>query len=114
MKKQYLFDYDYGKSNVTFEVDLNMFTNEHANATLNFFCWEYDKEENPVDAVMKKYALEAIQLATFRDLNLEGVVSVFEKHEGFCPVNGSYGITLKEVEMFEFDEDSFDVNISNI
>ncbi|MGB1295755.1 MAG: DUF2528 family protein [Flavobacteriales bacterium] len=105
MKQRYMFDYAYDKAFVIFDIDLVKFTNDHANATLDFFLWDYDKEGDPIDEVLKKYAIEVIQLATAKDLSLQGVIGEFNKREGFCPLDGSVGITLKDIRMFEFNDE---------
>ena len=109
--KNYVFDYDFGKALANFQVDTEKFTKEMANATLEFFTWEYDKKADPVDEVMKKYALKAIQMATENYHNTLGVISDFKNAEGFGEVDGSIGITLTKVELFEFDPDDLDMTV---
>lgn len=109
--KKYKFDYDYRKASAEFEVDTELFTDEHANATLTFFLWDYDQEANPVDEVMKKYAIEAIKQATFNNHNKIGVIEDFKSLEGFASIDGSLGITLTDVELLEFEQDDLTVTI---
>lgn len=94
-----------------FKVDTDKFTNEHAQATLDFFTWNYDKEADPIDEVMKKYAMEAIKIATFNDYNLLGVKRAFNDNEGFCKVDGSCGIELNIIHRYEFNEDALDMTV---
>lgn len=103
--KKYTFNYNSYEASASFEVDHDKFTAEEANATLNFFSWNYDKEADPVDEVLKKYAMKAIKLATFNSHNTYGVISDFKDEEGYAPVDGSFGIKLLDVEGYEFDED---------
>lgn len=110
--KKYTFDYDFGKALANFEVDTEKFTVEMANATLEFFSWEYDEEANPIDEVMKKYALKAIQLATENYHNTYGVISDFKDAEGFGLVDGSIGVTLTHVEGFEFYSEDLEMTIN--
>lgn len=105
MKKTYDFEYGFCDADVTFEVDTKIFTKEHANDTLQFFSWDYDKKADPIDEVMKKYALTAIKEATIGNLNTMGVISKFDNMEGFMKVDGSSGIELIVVSGYEFDED---------
>lgn len=105
-KITYDYNYDFHEATCKFEVDTNVFTKEMAQETLNFFTWEYNKENDPVDEVMKKYAMQVIQTATFESYNVYGVISEFEDKEGFCKLDGSTGITLLEVSEFEFYESS--------
>lgn len=111
MKKQYKFDYNFHEASVTFEVDIEKFTPEIANITLEFFMWDYDKENDPVDEVMNKYALESIKVAYFNNLNEKGVISDFDQKEGFAKIDGSMGILLTEISEYEFLENDLIVEI---
>lgn len=113
MKKKYKFDYDFSKAIAEFEVDTEVFTPDHAKATLEFFIWDYDLEADPIDEVMKKYAIEAIKMATYNNHNTKGVIYDFEEKEGFATINGALGILLTDVEGFEFKEDELTVKITN-
>ncbi|SHE58352.1 DUF2528 family protein [Dysgonomonas macrotermitis] len=110
MIKRYNYEYGFGEATVSFEVDTDIFTAELANETLTFFCWNYDKDADPVDEVMKKYALEAIKQATFNNYNEFGVIDAFNNNEGFGRLDGSIGITLKEVTGYEFDESQLTID----
>lgn len=100
----YNFDYNDGEASVTFEVDKSIFTNEIANETLHFFDWFYDKDEDSIEEVMKKYAIEAIRVATINCCDVNGVIHEFMSHEGFAKLDGSIGIKLIQVEAYQFDE----------
>jgi len=114
MIKKYHFDYDNLEANVTFTVDTEKFTNEHAKSTLDFFTWDYDEDADPIDEVMKKYALEAIKIASANNYTTYGVIKEFNENEGFCKVDGSSGIKLEVVHGYEFDPDKLDVVIKII
>lgn len=103
MKKKYNFEYGSYEAGVEFEVDLEIFTEDHANETLSFFIWDYNKEENPIDEVMKKYACESIRIATVEDFNEKGVIDEFMNKEGYCKIDGSSGIKLTSVTAFDFE-----------
>jgi hypothetical protein len=109
MIRKYEFDYGFGEADCSFEVDDSIFTNEFANATLEFFDWFYDKDADPIDEVMKKYAMRAIKEATFNGYNLYGVIGEFDSMEGYSKVDGSYGITLISVSEYEFDESQLEM-----
>lgn len=112
MIKKYKFNYDFREATAVFEVDTEKFTVEMANATLEFFTWDYDKEENPIDEVLKKYAMEAIFLATANPWNSTlGIISLFENKEGYSKLDGSNGIKLIDVEGYEFSEHLLEVEI---
>lgn len=112
MKRQYKFSYDNDEAVANFAVDTEKFTNEMAMATLTFFSWDYDKEGDPIDEVMKKYALKAIELATFNYKNTFGVIDLFKNEEGYGNVDGSIGVTLTRVELFEFEDYNLDMVVS--
>lgn len=105
MEVDYKFEYDYHEADVHFKVDTEKFTKEMAYDTLNFFTWDYDEDEDPIYEVMKKYAMEAIRIATFNNYNEFGVIDEFNDNEGFYRIDGSYGITLVQINGYEFDTD---------
>jgi hypothetical protein len=113
MIKHYTFDYNIWDAQATFKVDTEKFTPEMAQSTLDFFTWDndYDEEEDPVDEVMKKYALEVIKVATFNQTNVFGVISEFKNKEGFCKLDGSMGIELMTVTRYVFDDDSLSMEV---
>ena len=104
MKKTYNFDYDYGKGSAKIELDTDVFTSELAMATLTFFLWDYDSDNDPIDEVVRKYALEAIREATINNHNTNGVIEDFKGKEGFAPLDGSMGISLLSVEGIEIED----------
>ncbi len=111
MIKHYTFNYNFYEAEACFKVDTDKFTDEHAKATLEFFSWDYDKEANPIDEVMKKYAMQAIKIATFNGYNVFGVKEEFNDLEGFYKIDGSSGIELTVISEYEFDEDSLDMTV---
>lgn len=111
MIRHYTFNYNIYEAEATFKVDTEKFTEEHAKETLEFFSWNYDKEADPIDEVMKKYAMEVIRIATFEGYNAYGVTTEFNNKEGFMKVDGSSGIELTMVNEYEFDEDSLQMTV---
>ena len=110
--KTFKFNYDCHEAEAVFKVDTDVFTDEHAKATLEFFTWDYDKDNDPITEVLKKYAMEAIRVATKYSFNVRGVISDFKGKEGFASVDGSLGLTLVSVEGYEFDDDKLDYTVS--
>lgn len=104
--------YGHHEASVTFEVDTEKFTPEMANQTLTFFSWNYDKEAEPVDEVLKKYAIQAIEFATFNRHNELGVISDFENAEGYYEVDGTFGIKLVEIAGYEFEDDNLTMQVT--
>ena len=109
---QYNFNYDNGDALANFEVDTDKFTPEIAKTTLDFYTWDYDEAAEPIDEVMGKYAIKAIQLATFEDKNTQGVIELFKNEEGFGNVDGSIGVTLTLVELYEFEDYKLDLTMN--
>jgi hypothetical protein len=114
MIKKYSFVYNTYDAKAVFIVDSDKFTTEHAKATLEFFTWDYDEENDPIDEVIKKYAMEAIKIATFNNYNLLGVISEFDDNEGFCKVDGTSGIELIDISSYEFDDENLNMEIENL
>lgn len=113
MIKHYTFDYDMKEAEASFKVDTDIFDEEAAQLTLDFFSWEepYDKEANPIDEVMKKYAIQAIMFATSNYHNTQGVTGDFNDEEGWAAVDGSVGIELMTVSSYEFMSDRLDMTV---
>lgn len=111
MIKHYTFNYNIYEAEACFKVDTDIFTKEHAKETLEFFAWDYDKEADPIDEVMKKYAIECIRVATFNNFNVFGVKQDFKNKEGFCNIDGTMGIELNVISGYEFDEGSLAMTI---
>ena len=107
--KIYNYGYDFNEASAKFQVDTDKFAEEIALQTLNFFSWDWDEEEDPIDEVVKKYTIEAIRQATFNNYNVFGVTQAFKNIEGFAPIDGSYVIKLLEVSGYEFQEDKLDL-----
>lgn len=112
MIKKYEFDYSTGEASAVFLVNDEIFTADHARSILEFFIWDYDKEADPIDEVMKKYALKAIFFACCNNHNTYGVRDDISELEGFAPVDGTSGITLIDVSKYEFDDWALDVKTS--
>lgn len=112
-KKRYDFNYDFHKAEVSFEVDLDKFTPEMANETLTFFTWYYDEEADPIDEVMKKYAMAVLRHAM--EIGFHSVESIRDSfcQEGFGPIDGFIGITLVKSETFELDEDDLEMEVKD-
>jgi len=105
MNKIYKFVYGIYEASAEFEVDHNIFTEDLAKCTLEFFTWNYNKENNPIDEVLIKYAMEVIKVATFNNFNIIGVIDYFNENEGFCKIDGSKGIKLFSVTEYKFEEE---------
>lgn len=106
MINRYDFNYGFHDGYVSFEVDTEKFTPELANATLEFFTWDYDAGANPIDEVLKKYAIQAFLLAGFHEYNVNGLIQQFKDCEGFAPVDGSMGIKLVSFSGVELNDEN--------
>lgn len=111
--KIYEYIYDCREAYVKFKIDTKKITPDKAQALLDFFIWSYDLDAPPLDEIMKKYAIKAIEIATFESYNEYGVKCWFEETEGFIPLDGSHGIELINVIPYEFDENSLNINIKD-
>lgn len=108
-----IYEFEYEDAAVTFRVDLNVFSPEMASATLDFFSWDdpIDDEADPVDEVMKKYAMRAIKFAGFYDMSEFNIIKEFDNMEGFAKIDGSSGILLTYFSGLEFTMADLDVKI---
>lgn len=105
-KRKFRVEYSYGRGLVEFEVDPEKFTNEHAQETLDFFSWNYDKEGDPIEEVVKKYALEVFRIGA--DDSPNGIIRSWNQ-EGFAPIDGSEGIKLTDYESILPDDSDIDL-----
>jgi len=114
MIKIYDFVYSTHEAEASFKVDTEIFTEEMAKETLEFFAWDndYDHDGDPIDEVLKKYAIEAIWIATRNRYNTLGVTRDFEENEGFCNIDGSFGIELLHVSGYELDDDALSMTVT--
>ena len=109
----YDFKYNFHEAYATFRVDSEKLTEENAKLMLEFFIWDYDKDGNPIEELMKKYGMKAIEVATAESFNTYGVKEWFEESEGFLALDGSQGIELTNVTMYEFNEDLLTIEKRN-
>ncbi|WP_378186864.1 DUF2528 family protein [Aquimarina sp. W85] len=104
MKITYEYDYNSLEASAVIEIDTDKLSKKDAKSLLEFFFWNWNKENDIYEELAKKYAWVAIRFATHNEHNLLGVKEDFEEAEGFPPVDGTYGITLLEVEGLHIDE----------
>lgn len=102
-KKRYDFNYDFHKAEVSFEVDLEKFTHEMAMETLEFFSMDYNYDADPIDEVMKKYAMAALRYALVYGVWNTDYLRADFNQEGFGSIDGSIGIMLVHIEPFKED-----------
>lgn len=110
-KKKYHVGFNYCRGMVEFEVDLDKFTIEHALSTLEFFSWNYDKDGDLIEEVVKKYALQVFLVGGGH--SADGVI-MFWNEEGFGPINGEIGILLTDYEQIEPSDDDIDLEVSDV
>jgi hypothetical protein len=111
-KKLFKFTYDFFKAELTFEVDLEKFTPEMANETLTFFSWIYDHEGDPIEEVMKKYALETLRVSADKTW-VRSIIANWSQ-EGFGPIDGTIGVTLREFSAFNYDQDDLYMEVEDV
>ncbi len=111
MIRNYTFTYNLFDAEVCFKVDTEKFKPEDAKLLLDFFSWRYDKDNDPIDELMKKYAIKVIWVGCAENYNEEGVKSWFSQQEGLLPIDGSHGVELNYLSNYEFEEDSLDMEM---
>ena len=108
MKKIYLVEHNY-QCDAVFEVDTEVFTNEMAQMTLDFFLWDYDQYNDPIQEVLKKYAKKVIELSSYNNINEVGVIEEFNSMEGFTNLDGSTGLKLLSVTGIHIDSEDLSI-----
>lgn len=111
MIRNYTFNYNNYDAEACFKVDTEKFKPKDAKLLLEFFTWDYDKDADPIDELMIKYAIKAIWVATANGYNENGVKGWFSEQEGFLCIDGSQGVELNLVSAYEFDESLLSVQI---
>lgn len=107
MKIEYEYTYGIMEASASFLVDTDVFKPESAKVLLEFFSWDYDKEADPIEEILKKYAIRAIMVSSYENYSIEGVKYWFREQEGYLPIDGSQGVLLTNLMDYEFDEDDF-------
>lgn len=111
--KRYLFSYLH-EVDATFEVDTTKFTREAALTFLNFFTWDWDKDEDPIDEAMRKLALAAFKVASGNNYNAFGVANELSEWEAYPLLDGSTGIRILDVDIYEFNTDELDMEVKEV
>lgn len=111
--KYYKFTYD-NDAVVTFKVNEKILKEKDVKLMIDFF-WSSDNihEDSHLEFLLKKYALQIISISSDFNLNLEGVKSWFKEHEGYMPIDGSFGIELVDLLHHELDETLLKLTIRN-
>jgi len=111
MIRHYTFNYNTHEAEACFKVDTEKFKEDDAKLLLEFFTWDYDHKADPIDELMKKYAMTAIKVATAENYNLYGVKNWFAEAEGFISIDGSYGVEINLIEKYEFDDEYLEMTV---
>ncbi len=101
--RSYKFNYDH-QAEVEFKVDTDKLTKDDAKLLLEFFIWDYDADADPIDEIMKKYAIACIKVQCSENLSLQGIKDDFENAEGFPNIDGSSGIEIVSISGYKFCE----------
>ncbi len=112
MKKKYNLYYRDTGAMASFVVDTEKFKKKDAQLLLDFFTWDYDKENNPIEELLKKYTVEIFILVLSQNLNISGVNDYFDNEEGLICLDGSVGVELIGVNKFSFNEEEFSILIN--
>lgn len=108
MIKKYEYSYNWGDASASLEIDTEKLSADDAKLALNFFTWDYDKDDDPYDELGRLYSIAAMRFATCNDHNTRGVISDFAEAEGFVAVDGSMGITLISADGIDFSDIELD------
>lgn len=112
MVKKYNYNYN-DDAFVVFEVDDDKFTEDIAKECLDFFIWDYDDWGNPVEELLKNYAIEIIKLNCGNSsLSVHGIIREMGEMEGFVPLDGSIGLKLITSSRLEIYRGNIELNIT--
>lgn len=100
--KKYKYTYNNEDAEVVFLVDESIFKKEDAQLLLDFFSWEYDSFNNPIDELLLKYSIEILKLSI--DLSKPQIINEFDNREGFLKINGENGVKLFDLKPIEVDD----------
>lgn len=109
MIKTYKFQYDYW-CDIIFEVDTDKYTEELALATLEFFYWTWNNQNDPIIEVLKKISIQCLSLS-LDGYSVLGIIDEFDNKEGFPKLDGSNGLTLVRIDDFELNENNLSLEI---
>ncbi|MEX0274290.1 MAG: DUF2528 family protein [Flavobacteriaceae bacterium] len=104
MIRTYEYQYNWGEAQVKMQIDDEKLSKDDCKDLLNFFTWKWDKEADPYDELARLYCRTAIVFATANFHNTYGVLRDFEEAEGYPNLDGTYGITLVDVEGIDLHE----------
>ncbi|HVW97530.1 MAG TPA: DUF2528 family protein [Mucilaginibacter sp.] len=74
--------------------------------------YEYRLSANNGDYVktfLQQLAREINYIQAEHNYNLKGVTDEFKNREGWCPMDGSYGIVILDTDDFEFEHDDYEI-----
>lgn len=101
------FEYGFLDGSVTLELNRELFTEELAKEVLDFSSWEKDENNDVVTEACRKIAYILFVFASLNRYTLQGVLNNQDELEGIPLLDGSVGIKLINIDVFEFDEDEF-------
>lgn len=76
--------------------------------------WESDVEENEGDytkTFLQSLAIECYRIIVSNNYNTFGVISEFDDKEGWCKMDGSFGIKIIDCDDVNFSNSSFEVKV---
>ncbi len=105
MIRVYNFNYDFFQASATIVVNTNLFSEDLALIELENMKCTFDRKANPIDELMKKYAIEVIKSSTFNNYDTNNVIKDFKRKEYFSEIDGSKGIKLTHVSPYSITEE---------
>jgi len=106
--KKYKYKHNECDAEVVFLVDESIFKKEDAKLLLDFFSWEYDSFNNPIDELLLKYSLEILKLSIYS--SKYEIIEKFENREGYLRIDGENGVKLYELTPFQIDDYNIELN----
>lgn len=104
MINTYEYSYNWDDASAKIQIDTDKLTKDDCISLLKFFTWKWNEDECPYTELARLYCRTAMSFATCNNHNKIGVLMDFKEAEGFPELDGSYGITLIQVDGLDFSE----------
>ena len=108
--------YEIKSNQVTWSIRIEILEDQsrsHIRAMVEFWTdWEYRLASNDGDytiTFLQFIARDIFKLIINEDLSLNQLRKYFDDAEGYCPINGSYGIDIVDFDDYEIEAADFDV-----
>ena len=118
MKNNYKISHPYLDFSIEVEIDHSEKVDEYIKQMVQFWTdWEYNLEQEEGDytkSFLKQLFDEIFGIQANRNHSTNGIISEFKNKEGYCPLEGSYGIKLIHVDTFNLESYELDIKTTKL